>query len=146
VIGAPNIEGSDADVWVRELKSSEYGDADLNGRVDFDDLLVIAQHYGDATAGWANGNFDGQPGVAFSDLLLIAQSYGFGAPEESMRFIDDWSLARSLVPEPTWLTVSFSVFLGRRRRLFMSMCPTARQKPRITVTVSRPETRDSRTR
>lgn len=42
----PNTSGSDADYWVRVLKTTEYGDTNLDGAVNFDDLLVLAQQYG----------------------------------------------------------------------------------------------------
>lgn len=52
-------------------------DFNQDGVVDFDDLLAVAQAYGETTGQtWANGdaNYDGA--VDFADLLLIAQSYG----------------------------------------------------------------------
>ena len=52
------------------------GDINLNGSVDFNDLLVIAQHYGSSNQTYSTGdlNWDGQ--VNFNDLLLMAQQYG----------------------------------------------------------------------
>lgn len=54
------------------------GDADRNGRVEFDDLLTIAQNYGLTGKSFAQGNFnDDEAGnVGFDDLLLVAQHYG----------------------------------------------------------------------
>lgn len=54
------------------------GDADRNGRVEFDDLLLVAQNYGQTTKTFAQGNFsDDEAGdVGFDDLLLLAQHYG----------------------------------------------------------------------
>lgn len=52
------------------------GDVNLDGKVDFGDLLLLAQHYSHAGATWDEGdmNYDGT--VGFPDLLLLAQHYG----------------------------------------------------------------------
>src|SRR5207253_8133791 len=51
------------------------GDANLNNKVDFNDLVLLAQHYGAANANWDQGdfNYDGQ--VNFDDLTILAQNY-----------------------------------------------------------------------
>jgi|GEM_PF-5704079 len=139
VNSTPNTNASDADVWVRELKQTEYGDINLDGVVNFNDLLVVAQNYNTTTCVWAMGNIDGQAGVSFGDLLLMAQNYGFGTPDVSMNvsmnvsmdvsmnvlgdvssfdanFAADWSLAQSMIPEPTALGIMWMAFVLRRRR------------------------------
>lgn len=54
------------------------GDADRNRTVDFSDLLILAQNYGQSGKTFSDGNFnysaDGL--IDFSDLLLLAQRYG----------------------------------------------------------------------
>lgn len=54
------------------------GDANLDGSVNFDDLLITAQSYGQAGKSFAQGNydFDLAGNVNFDDLLLLAQNYG----------------------------------------------------------------------
>ena len=54
-------------------------DADGKNGVDFADLLVLAQHYGQSGQNWATGDFDYDGKVGFSDLLILAQNYGKGA-------------------------------------------------------------------
>lgn len=77
------------------------GDATLDGRVDFDDLLSLAQQFGSTTRRyWADGDFNGDGRVGFDDLLGLAQNYESPALLES-----DWALARSLVPEPALLSL-----------------------------------------
>ncbi len=96
------------------------GDGDLNGMVDFDDLLLVAQNYNQPNRTWITGDFDGTGVVDFEDLLSLAQNYGaslLGVSTEA-NFEADWALARSLVPEPSTLillaaTVPFA--LSRRR-------------------------------
>jgi hypothetical protein len=54
------------------------GDANGNGTVNFDDLLILAQNYGLTGKTFSEGNFDYSAGgsVDFADLLLLAQNYG----------------------------------------------------------------------
>lgn len=122
VNATPDSADSDADYWVRIVKATEYGDADLDQRVDFDDLLVVASHYNASAGTWAEGNFDGVDGVSFNDLLLLAKHYNFSATaahEASLdaTFAADWALAQSLVPEPGFLSaLLFGGAAMRRRR------------------------------
>lgn len=109
------------------LRTTYKGDSDLNGTVNFDDLLRLAQAYGTAGNGWISGdsNYDGA--VNFDDLLPLAQNYGLGAVIGSTlsqtqldtlgsAFASDWALARSLAPEPASLAVlALSAVLRRRR-------------------------------
>lgn len=90
------------------------GDTNFDGVVDFDDLLTLAQNYG-APSGrwWADGDFDFDGNVDFDDLLTLAQQYGQGAGRS---FAADWSLARSIVPEPSTLLCGIPIFTSRRRR------------------------------
>ena len=60
------------------VKFTLYGDANLDGRVDFSDLLILAQHYQNSRslATWDQGDFNRDFSVNFADLLLLAQNYG----------------------------------------------------------------------
>jgi hypothetical protein len=53
------------------------GDANRDRRVDFADLLILAQNYGTSGKTFSQGNFDYSPDglVDFSDLLIVAQNY-----------------------------------------------------------------------
>jgi hypothetical protein len=53
------------------------GDANRDRRVDFADLLILAQNYGQSGKTFSQGNFDYSPDglVDFSDLLILAQNY-----------------------------------------------------------------------
>jgi len=52
--------------------------ADFNndGKVDFSDLLILAQHYGKTGQTQDTGDTNGDGKVDFSDLLTLAQEYG----------------------------------------------------------------------
>ncbi len=94
------------------------GDSNLDGRVNFDDLLIIAQNYGQL-GNWTTGDFNNDGIVNFDDLLLVAQHYGQNAlvgGDESLNFAADWKLAQSVAPEPTSLGLVAGGLFGMRRR------------------------------
>jgi Dockerin type I domain len=65
------------------------GDIDGNGRVDFADLLVVAQNYGSSSRSRAQGNIDYSVdgSVNFADLLILAQTYGVRVTDVMPRLI-----------------------------------------------------------
>jgi glucose/arabinose dehydrogenase len=71
---AGNTLASDAVINFRFIA----GDADDNGRVEFNDLLILAKNYQQTDRSFALGNYnystDGL--VDFNDLLILAQNYG----------------------------------------------------------------------
>lgn len=89
------------------------GDTNLDGTVNFDDLLSLAQNYNSTDSSWATGDFDGTGSTVFDDLLVLAQNYGQSGLADvslgdafSSDFQSDWALALSIaVPEPTSLTM-----------------------------------------
>ncbi len=96
----PSFTGvtSDSDYLVRTLLNTQYGDANLDGKVDILDLDQLGQGYQGAGTGWLFGDFDGSGGTTdVLDLDLLGQLYGFGDPS---------SLA--IVPEPStfWLALT----------------------------------------
>jgi hypothetical protein len=82
------------------------GDSNFDGRVDFADLLILAQHYGlKSGQDYATGDFNYDGGVAFDDLLVLAQNYGGGNDG-----------ATTAVPEPASLAIaSWGVVAFTRR-------------------------------
>lgn len=88
------------------------GDTNDDGRVDFTDLLTLAQHYDQSGATWQQGDFNASGTVDFADLLALAQHYG-----QSDAAAGD---AIATVPEPA-TPAMMTVILGgamacRRRR------------------------------
>jgi DNA-binding beta-propeller fold protein YncE len=102
------ISGLDHPGSIALLITPRPGDANGDGRVDFADLLILAQNYG-KTPGqtFSSGDFDGDGGVGFDDLLILAQNYdgitGAASP--------------SAVPEPSLLPFLgiAAISLSRRR-------------------------------
>lgn len=116
---SPNQSGSDTDFWVRSLMQTEYGDVNLDRRIDFVDLLALARNYGQAgNKTWLEGSFDGDGVTGFADLLAIARNYGFGTTTISPSdFEADWKLALASVPEPGTLLMALAgLSLSLRRQ------------------------------
>jgi hypothetical protein len=102
------------------------GDANLDGSVDFDDLVAVAQHFGSTGNDWADGNFTYDPAgsVGFADLVLVAQNFGrtttLAASDTPESLSPLWlsATATTAVPEPS---VGIGIFLtylyARQRRI-----------------------------
>jgi hypothetical protein len=104
------------------------GDATLDGAVDFQDLVHLAQNYdttAPATDGswWTRGDFTNDGVTDFNDLVKLAQSYNTslpagpipGAPSD---FGGDLTAAFAGVPEPSGALAAFlgGLTLACRRR------------------------------
>jgi autotransporter-associated beta strand protein len=119
------------------VKYTLAGDANLDGAVNFADLLVVAQNFNHTldthgnTIDWADGdfNYDGQ--VNFADLLLVAQNFNKSLSAGQLdqlpgSFAADWQLAQAEiqagesnnVPEPAGIGLLsvLAAALARRRR------------------------------
>ena len=82
------------------------GDATLDGDVDFNDVVKLAQGY-NQPGDWSHGDFTYDGLVDFNDLVRLAQNYnsslGVGAPTvpgASAAFESDLARAFASVPEP----------------------------------------------
>jgi plastocyanin len=87
------------------------GDANDDGKVNFTDLLILAQHYGQTTTDLTTGDFNGDGKIDFADLLILAQHYGQSDAAVSA------ASAVSPVPEPALAALAAAAIpLGLRRR------------------------------
>jgi hypothetical protein len=116
-IGSPaTYLGETIDDTTVIVRTTLRGDANLDGSVNFDDLLKLAANY-NGTGGWAQGDFTYDGSVNFDDLLKLASNYNTSLPSGS--FAGDWALAQSAVPEPTTALLAFAAavpLMSRRRR------------------------------
>jgi autotransporter-associated beta strand protein len=101
------------------------GDATLDGAVDFNDLVKLAQNYNSSVpvgdSGWYHGDFNYDDKVDFNDLVKLAQNYNGSLPAtlaspSGTVFNDDLARAFASVPEPSTLGLLGSLLLGCRRR------------------------------
>lgn len=94
------------------------GDANLDGKVDFSDLLILAQNFG-RPGDFTQGNFNGDFFVTFPDLLILAQNYGATAdpPQSGSVLRTDARATFAHVPESAAaLALTIGWTLRRRTR------------------------------
>ncbi|HYE18877.1 MAG TPA: dockerin type I domain-containing protein [Tepidisphaeraceae bacterium] len=111
------------------------GDADRDGKVSLNDLVILANRYGsEAEAGdpYKTGDFDGNGVISLNDLVILANHYGMSDVNEQM-LIDlphyafdifggafDLPAGIAPVPEPGGAIVAIALLaapvLSRRRR------------------------------
>jgi hypothetical protein len=101
------------------------GDATLDGTVDFNDLVKLAQNYNSPVpageSSWYHGDFNYDDTTDFNDLVKLAQNYNGSLPTSLASpsgavFNDDLARAFASVPEPSMLGLLGCILLARRRR------------------------------
>ena len=58
------------------LSPATPGDANLDGKVDINDLTVVLAHYGQTGMAWSQGEFTGDGTVDINDLTIVLAHYG----------------------------------------------------------------------
>jgi len=108
--GDSAVGKADSDRLIRVFLTTEYGDADLDHRVDVNDYNILAANFGLTGSGhWALGDFNGDKKVDFADYQILEVSFGFGTG-------GGLSLPPVPVPEPAAMSLLAAgwVLLGRR--------------------------------
>jgi hypothetical protein len=121
--------GSTVDKTTVVARYTLAGDATLDGTVDFNDLVKLAQNYNTTVSStteswWNHGDFTYDGTVDFNDLVKLAQNYNTALPTEpvpgaSAAFEADLARAFASVPEPGTLSIlgiGAVALVGRRRR------------------------------
>lgn len=95
------VDNADLAVWVHDLKKTYFGDADLDGQFNSQDLTLVFQagRYEDAiqgNSGWASGDWNADAEFTSSDLVIAFQDGGY---EKGLR------PAVSAVPESNGLVL-----------------------------------------
>ncbi len=89
---------SDLTVWVKQLRETWIGDANLDGQFETSDLVLVLQsgkYESDSAAGWQEGDWNADLRFNTGDLVAALQDGGF----------EQGPLAAVAVPEPTYLSV-----------------------------------------
>src|SRR5262245_51509048 len=98
-----------------------YGDADLNGQVDVNDLGILATNW-QTSKNWAGGDFDYNGSVDVNDLGLLATNWQAGVgnplgPASLAAALESLGLPSVSVPEPACAALlGLGAFVLRRRR------------------------------
>jgi hypothetical protein len=69
------VTNADRVFWVETLAGTFFGDANLNGSVEFDDFVSLSNGFG-TLGGWGSGDFDGSGDVRFDDFVMLSANYG----------------------------------------------------------------------
>ncbi len=80
------------------------GDANLDGKVDINDLTIVLAHYDQTGQTWAQGEFTGDGTVDINDLTIVLAHYGQTAGASAGGI--------SAVPEPSTLLLTAAGLLG----------------------------------
>lgn len=83
-LGSKVVMQRDVDGSAVILCDARFGDTNLDGKVDLEDLKRVKESY-DQPGSWANGDFNGDGKVNFDDLLKLSQHYDVRA-----NFQADW--------------------------------------------------------
>ncbi|MBN2022379.1 MAG: hypothetical protein JW809_06250 [Pirellulales bacterium] len=104
-----NVDGvtdaQDVAVLVHQILGTQFGDANLDRRVDEGDAAILAAHWLQDAVGWAGGDFNGDGRADDLDLAILAAHW-------------QWSPASASVPEPSagvLLAAGAAILFGVRR-------------------------------
>ncbi len=97
------VDVNDRVLWVKELKVTWFGDANLNGEFNSNDLVFVlaAGKYEDGipqNSGWADGDWNGDMEFDSSDLITALADGGYEmGPLRAVQVVRDATLTRSAV-------------------------------------------------
>ena len=70
------LDESDVQYLVEEVLQTQFGDTNLDGDVDFADLLQLSSNFGLENSSWSQGDFNGDGNTGFADFLLLSSNFG----------------------------------------------------------------------
>ena len=100
------LDSTDHNFWIKDLKNTWYGDANLDGQFDSGDLIAVFQagkYELHENAGWAEGDWTGDHRFDSGDLIAAFQDGGYEAGERT---------TINVVPEPGTLVLVSIALLG----------------------------------
>ncbi len=102
------VDSSDREHWVEQLKNTYFGDADLNGEFNTGDFVAVLTEgqYEDGVldnSTWASGDWNGDGEFGTGDLVLALEKGGYEmGPRETV----------AAVPEPSAVVLLWSALIG----------------------------------
>jgi hypothetical protein len=109
------------------VKYTWYGDADFNGRVNFDDYVRIDSGFNSHRTGWVNGDFNLNGTVNFDDYVLIDLAFNnqSGTLGRALSFLDGSDRSTSGMSDPALHEVQqhFDEFGANYASHFLSAVP-----------------------
>ena len=110
---------------MRDIIGTEYGDANLDGKVNSSDAAILGGSFGTQTgATWSMNDANGDGKVNSSDAAIMGGNFGFGQ-NATAALLEAQSTGRASVPEPSGMfhiSVCLFVappFLRRRQRVLL---------------------------
>jgi len=107
------VDQVDVDFLVLTMLGTYYGDHDLDGDVDIDDLNTVRNNFGMPNAGWADGDFDGDETVDIDDLNTVRNNFGAGGESAMMgRPTGDEALTQYFIVEYAGRADDFAAYIA----------------------------------
>jgi hypothetical protein len=95
VDGNASVNRADVDWLVRNIFDTEYGDTNLDRRIDRRDFAALALNFGrQSGARWSQGDFTGDGRIDLVDMGRLQQQLGFVAPSPAASPPADTSVVR----------------------------------------------------
>ena len=110
------------------------GDANLDGKVDINDLTIVLANYGKTSGvSWATGDFNGDAKVDINDLTIVLANYGQTQDQRPP------AAGLAAVPEPTTLVlIGVAALIPSPARACGEARPAGPKKPNVTASFRRP--------
>lgn len=97
------VDSGDTNYLIRDVIGTEYGDANLDLKVDLLDLDILGANFG-SSGGWGEADFNGDNTVDLLDLDILGTYFGFDGT------------SGAAIPEPHSLLLAVVALCGLRRR------------------------------
>ncbi len=62
--------------WIGAMEGKPVGDANLDGKTNFQDYIVLERNFGQANMGWEGGDFNNDGVVNFQDYIILERNFG----------------------------------------------------------------------
>ncbi len=88
--------------WIGAMEGKPVGDANLDGKTNFQDYVILERNFGQANMGWEGGDFNNDGVVNFQDYIILERNFGTSyvssAPASAPAVASPDQLANSITP------------------------------------------------